>query len=250
MVDGNFERLKRTPAYREVEESIRAKILDGSLAQGDLLPAETDLAVQLGVTRPTVREALRGLENAGLIKRGARRRMVVTAPSPHIVRDAMHHAIVLHAITYRELWEVNMALEPAAAGLAAERITSDVLAEIETNLQRTADCLADPEELAKADIEFHELIARAAGNHAMLLAREPLGEPLFLAYGTVTRKIGPGERLLEAHWRIFEAVRNGDAETARKWMAKHIVDFRRGCEVAGLDLDEPVTNGAVRGTTV
>ena len=80
-----------------------------------------------------------------------------------------------------------------------------------------------------------------SGNHALLLAREPLGALLLPAYGTVIRKIGPGKRLLEAHTKVYEALRAGDVDVARDWMARHIRDFRRGCEVAGLDFDEPVS---------
>ena len=70
MTDTVFETLKRPPADRVAEQPIRGKILDGSLAPGTLLPPEHDLAEQLGVTRPTVREAMRSLESAGLIERG------------------------------------------------------------------------------------------------------------------------------------------------------------------------------------
>ncbi len=241
MATSAFETLKRAPAYRVVEEAVRKKILDGDLAPGELLPSEIDLAEQLGVTRPTVREAFRALETTGLVERGARRRMMVTAPSPRVVRDAMHDAIVLHRISYRELWELNMALEPEAAALAASKADDAILEAIEANLGRTADCLPDPGALVEADVEFHDLVARASGNRALLLAREPLGALLFPAYGTVIRKIGPGERLLEAHTNVFEALRSGDVEVARDWMARHIRDFRRGCELAGLDFDEPVS---------
>jgi len=246
MKTATFETLKRSPAYRVVEKSVRQKILDGSLVPGDVLPGEHDLAEQLGVTRPTVREALRALESAGLVERGRRRRMVVSAPSPRVVRDAMQQAIILRGVSYRELWEVNLALEPAAAELAATAVSPELLTAIAANLERTESCLADPTALVAADVEFHDLVARASGNHALLLAREPLGELLFSAYGAVIRKIGPGRRLLEAHRRIHDALRTRDAETARDWMAKHIRDFRRGCEVAGLDFEEPVTQVAQR----
>jgi len=240
MTDAVFETVERMPAYRVAEKAIRAKILDGSLAPGTLLPPEYDLADQLGVTRPTVREALRTLESAGLVERGARRRMAVTAPSTSVTTMAMHEAIVLHGISYRELWEVQSAVEPLAAGLASANVTPELLAELRVNLDKTADCLDDPAALAEADVEFHDLVAQAADNHALLLAREPLGALLFPAYGTVIRRIGPGRRLFEAHSRIFQALEKGDAETAQEWMSKHIVDFKRGCELAGLDLDDPV----------
>lgn len=236
-----FETLDRLPAYRVAEQTIRRKILDGTLAPGTLLPPELDLADQLGVTRPTVREAMRSLESAGLIERGARRRMAVTAPAKNIVITAMHEAIVLHGISYRELWEVQTAVEPLAARLAAANITDDLVERLRANLERTSDCLDDPIALATADIEFHDLVAEAAQNHALLLAREPLGALLFPAYGAVIQRIGPGRRLFEAHRRIFHAIQAGDADTAQDWMAKHFVDFKRGCELAGLDLDDPVT---------
>lgn len=247
MTDAVFESLERMPAYRVAEKSIRSKILDGTLTPGTLLPPEYDLADQLGVTRPTVREALRSLESAGLVERGARRRMAVTAPAKTVVTTAMHEAIVLHGISYRELWEVQTAVEPLAARLAATNITDELIELLRTNLDRTADCLDDPIALAQADIEFHDLVAQAAHNHALLLAREPLGALLFPAYGTVIRRIGPGRRLFEAHSRIFDALERGDADTAQDWMTKHFVDFKRGCELAGLDLDDPVT-AALRST--
>lgn len=245
MPRGSFETLKRAPAYRGVEEAVREMILGGGLAPGESLPSENDLAEQMGVTRATVREALRALETSGLVERGSRKRMMVTAPSPRVVRDAMHQAIVMHGVSYREIWEINMALEPMAAGLAATMAPVETLDAIGSNLEQTAECLADPNGLAKLDVEFHELVARAAGNHALLLSREPLGALLFPAYATVIRKVGPGRRLLEAHTRIYEALRAGDVETARDWMARHIRDFRRGCELAGLDLDEPVKGPAL-----
>ncbi|MGA9275950.1 FadR/GntR family transcriptional regulator, partial [Ilumatobacter sp.] len=226
---------------RVAEQTIRRRILDGSLAPGTLLPPEHDLAEQLGVTRPTVREAMRSLESAGLIERGPRRRMAVTAPNKSVVTNAMHEAIVLHGISYRELWEVQSAIEPLAARLAATNVTADLLERLRTNLDTTANCLDDPAALAEADVEFHDLVAEASHNHALLLAREPLGALLFPAYGTVIRRIGPGRRLFEAHSRIFRALESGEAETAQEWMSKHIVDFKRGCELAGLDLDDAVT---------
>ena len=241
MSDAVFDTLERLPAYRVAEQTIRRRILDGSLAPGTLLPPEHDLAEQLGVTRPTVREAMRSLESAGLIERGARRRMAVTAPAKSVVITAMHEAIVLHGISFRELWEVQTAIEPLAARLAAANITAELLDQLRTNLDTTADCLDDPVALAEADVEFHELVAQASGNHALLLAREPLGALLFPAYGTVIRRIGPGRRLFEAHSRIFQALEAGDADTAQDWMTKHFVDFKKGCELAGLDLDDAVT---------
>jgi GntR family transcriptional repressor for pyruvate dehydrogenase complex len=232
--------LKRAPAYQLAEEALRDMIMDGTLSPGDLLPVEFDLADQLGVTRPTVREALRKLESTGLVVRGPRRRMMVSAPCPSISSTAMQQAIVLHGISYRELCELNLAIEPAAAELAAQRIDPELLQKIEENLERTAASLDQPQQLVEADIEFHDLVAEAAGNYALMLARAPVSDFLLPAYGAVVAKLGPGKRLLEAHTKIFEALQNGDAEVARVWMARHIRDFLRGCEMSGISLDDPI----------
>lgn len=232
--------LKRAPAYQLAEEALRKMIMAGELKPGELLPVEHDLADQLGVTRPTVREALRKLESYGLVVRGPRRRMMVSAPSPDIASDAMTQAIVLHGISYREIWQLHMALEPMAAGLAAEKIDTALLSDIETNLVKTEAAFNDAEALVAADIEFHDLVAQASGNHALLLARAPVGQFLFPAYGAVVSKLGPGQRLLDAHTKIFEALKVNDADTAREWMSKHIRDFLVGCEMAGLAIDDPV----------
>ena len=119
-----FEPLKRVPAYAMVEEAIRDMILSGKLGTGDLLPGEHDLAAQLGVTRPTVREAIRKLESSGLVERGHRRRMQVAAPSSEISSSAIRTAIVMHDITYRALWEVSTrarAFSGADGGRTRER---------------------------------------------------------------------------------------------------------------------------------
>ena len=219
---------------------MREMILNGKLAPGELLPVEHDLAEQLGVTRPTVREALRNLESLGLVERGPRRRMQVAIPSVSISSDAMKQAVMMGGITYRELWELNMALEPLAAELAAERIDEELLKRLEANLELTRSCINRNKALVAADIEFHELIAEAAGNKALILARAPLGDLMFSAYGAVVGKVAPGERLLEAHEKIYAAIKKGDKKTAHDWMVKHIHDFLRGCELAELPIDEPV----------
>ena len=166
--------------------------------------------------------------------------MMVSAPCASISSTAMQQAIVLHGISYRELCEVNLMLEPAGAALAAKRISAELLQKIEVNLEQTAASIDTPLELVKADIEFHDLIAEATGNHALLLARAPISDFLFPAYGVVVASLGPGKRLLEAHTKIFNALKEGNAEVAREWMDKHITDFLRGCEMSGISLDEPI----------
>ena len=255
MPEAVFETVDRRPAYRLVEETLRRRIVEGELEPGTLLPPETELAELLGVTRPTVREALRSVESAGLVERGPRRRMMVTAPAMGVVRTAMHEAVVLHGVTHRELWEVGSALGALSAGLAASNAGPGLLDQLRANLSAMGERLDDPVAVGQLDIEFHELIADGAGNRALLLAREAQAPLMRRAYRDDLDKVGldggvldagdprirAHRRLLREHEQIVEALAARDAEWASTAMSDHFAAFRRGCERAGLDFDTPVS---------
>ncbi|MDO6568911.1 GntR family transcriptional regulator [Alteromonas sp. 1_MG-2023] len=237
MLDKHIPSLKRSTAYQLAEETIREKIMDGSLVPGDLLPVEHDLAEKLGVTRPTVREALRKLESAGLIVRGPRRRMVIAAPCPSISANAMHQAFILHDISYRELSELSLALEPATARLAAQKMSDSVSAKIEDNLKRTEISIGEPVEFLEAILEFHYLIASCAANKAILFARAPISEFLLPTY---LKMVKDRNQFLVANKAIFEALRRSDAESAHQLMYEHIYNFFQVCELKGVSVDDSI----------
>lgn len=249
-VEGNavtaarFAPLKRPPAYLQVSERIRAAILDGKIPAGELLPTEIELATQFGVTRSTVREAIRLLEQGGLLGRAGRKRLAVRLPSLESASRSISVAMQMHRVTFKDLWEISMGLEPLAARLACATIDATHTALLEANLQRTRAAFDDDEEMLEAEIEFHDLVARATRNHALLLAREPLNLLFYPAYRPVIERLKPGKRILESHQKIFEAIRRNDPDTAAEWAEKHMRDFRRGILMAKLDFEGPVEAAA------
>jgi DNA-binding FadR family transcriptional regulator len=247
MSNVSFAALTSVPAYRVVERRIRTAVLDGAIKPGALLPTEETLADQFGVTRSTVREAIRSLENSGLVDRGPRRRLRIALPTHNMLDDAFHRAIVLHSIKFREIWEAHMAIEPMTAELAAQRASPKLLKALDDNLARTKTVLNRTEELVAADIEFHALVAEASGNRALMLARDPLSRFLFPSYEVVIRKLDPGRRLLVAHTNIVAAIKMHDGAAARSWMDKHIRDFRRGYELAGQNPERTIKAGIPQG---
>jgi len=237
----SFEKLQHAPAYKTLADAIVKKIMDRQLLPGDLLPTEHDLAEQFGVNRSTVREGIRLLEETGLVQRKGGKRLIVTRPSFDIIGTQMGRAMLMHEVTFRELWQAMVAIEPAAAELAARNADAEHLQQLSENLQRTKECLANSNSLVELDIEFHSLVAHAASNKALLLAREPMVHLFYPAFDIVITKVETaGKRLLSAHKSIFSAIEAGDAAKAREQMMKHIKDFKRGCELAGLDLDQAV----------
>lgn len=229
------------PIFRTIARAIERQIVGGALRPGDRFPAEMDLAEQLGVNRSSVREAIRLLEQNGLVAREpGRRKLRVTIPSTVDLSKVVSTAMVLRKVTFDDLWEAMYALEPAAAAAAAERRDDSLLEAMEANLRRTELALDDSSSLTALDVEFHDLIAHAAKNGAIELARQPLGQIFYPAFYGVMSRLNAGPRLLFAHKTIFEAVRDRDTAKATLWMQKHIKDFKRGYHLANLDMTQPI----------
>jgi len=242
-----FERLEVVPAYKTVCEAIEREIVSGRLGPGDQLPTETELAEQFGLTRHTVREGLRILEQGGLVGREAGRRLFVKQPHYAELAPRALRALVMQRVTFIELWEVSMSLEPNAAARAATMIDPARIGELEGNLREMEEALDAGRSIVALDVAFHTLVAEIAANKALLLAREPISQLFYPALIKLfahprNRDNGP-RRLVEAHRHIIAALKAGDSTEAESWMRRHIADFRRGYDVCGFDLNEPVEAG-------
>lgn len=238
----NLPQLDTAPGYKRVADLIEKEIVLGRVKPGDLLPTEADLSAQLGVHRSTVREGIRSLEHSGLIRRVGGKRLMVSVPDPSAVAWYNSRVMGMRKVSFFELWEVQMELEPYCADLAASRITDEVAEELLASVAKLEQNLDDDQEVITHDIEFHRIVARATGNTALELSVDPIGVLLFPATLDLYQKVPPARhRLLKAHQEIAKAICARDRETAREWMAKHIRDFRRGYLVAGISLDAPIT---------
>jgi DNA-binding FadR family transcriptional regulator len=233
-------RTRPLPAYRQVSEDLRQRIGRGEVAEGAALPIEADLSASYQVHRSTVREALRQLEQDGLVRRVGKR-LVVTVPQPDDLAGVAARSLQGRRVSFRDVWEVASTLEPMCAQLAAERITAEGLVRIKTNLGLTADLVAQGASPVQATIAFQTLVAEAANNQALLLARAPVSVLMLSGYAAIAPALPQsGTRLLEAHRHVYEALYQRDAESAVAWTRKHLADHRRGLEVAGLDMDAPI----------
>ena len=194
-------RHRQSGVTHEAIEQIRALIVSGEWGPGTRLPREVDLARQLGLSRNSLREAVRALSLARVL----------------VVRQGDG--------TYVSSLEPGELLEPEAAALAALRGNADMLLDLRRELDRMLAAGDRAEELVDADTEFHNVIARAAGNgvlEALLCS---------LSTRTVRARLWHGlahENALdlarEEHSRIYQAIASGDANLARAAMLLHIAD--------------------------
>jgi len=235
-----FEPLVPQPAYGRVAAAIEQKILNRALRPGDLLPTETDLARQFDVNRSTVREAVRRLESAGLVGRSSgSKRLRVTRPGHAETASSVSRALALDDVTFIELWEAMLAIAPRTAALAAAHGEETDLGPLEacsTAIEAAAGAAA-----VTAVVEFFGALARASRNRVLVLAMQPVTRLLAPSLRRMIDRVPQARsRIAVAQRCLVEAVRNRDATEAEAWMTRHVQDFRRGYELAGIALDSRV----------
>ena len=236
-----FEPIRAPSAYEMVAEAIEREITCGRLRPGDEIGTEAELVRQFGVNRSTVREGIRVLEQSGLVRRAAARKLFVCTPHYRNLSSRMSRALIIGEVTFRELFETTMVLELGAIDSAVANATDDDLAALDGNQEMAEAAVADPVQLAEIDTRFHELIARASHNRVLELAREPAALLFFPTSEMICRKVPEGaRRMVDAHRELIGAIRRRDRDGARLWMTRHVTDWKKGFERTGRCIDEPV----------
>jgi DNA-binding FadR family transcriptional regulator len=209
------------PAHELVLAQLRRSIHLGHFGAGDKLPPERELAKLLGVSRTTVREAVRVLEGEGLveIKRGSSGGISVKPQS--MGRTELRRRLR----EFEEIIEFRLALEPMAARLAAERRTKSDIAALHKAFEWLAAIAATGAEGAvsdwvRADGDYHRLIARMARNGRLLSAIEEARAGMFLPIGAVFGRLESRAHLM--HTELRDAIVAGDADRAGAAMTAHV----------------------------
>jgi GntR family transcriptional regulator, transcriptional repressor for pyruvate dehydrogenase complex len=224
--DGLFNMVPRAEtASQAVLRQIVALLRAGRLQPGDRLPPERDLAASLGISRPTVREALSALGLLGVIEQRQGRGTFLVESMERLPLEPYLYRLLLNRSTIDELKEVRALLEPSIAALAAERATPEMCRELTKAyeaFEREATSTANVGSQAAAGTRFHETLARASGNVTLALLVHNLSD-LMSAAGQVLNEQEYGLSL-KAHHDLLEAVLDHDPVRAEQVMAKHLED--------------------------
>jgi GntR family transcriptional regulator, transcriptional repressor for pyruvate dehydrogenase complex len=233
-------------AYEALASMIRDRIVSGELSEGDRIPSETALAREAQVSRSTVREALRTLEEAGLVARASPKIMVVQRANADRATTELQGALKRRNVTFHHLHEALLVLEPELTRMAALRAGAAGTEALEANLAEQAENLERFETWAELDQEFHLQIAEMSMNPVLVMARRPISDLLQPALETFMTTPLLTQRALDFHRRIFEEIQVRDSDGAALMARKHINDLRSIWEQAGLNFERRIADeGAV-----
>lgn len=209
-------------ASSEVVEQIKDAFFAG-LAPGDWLGTENELAERFGVSRITIRDAIRTLEASGIVdvKVGARGGIRIAEGNPDRFTESLAIQLRILGVTWDEVVELREAVEPLSAGLAARRRTEEQLDRLRGLVEGARKTVRDPAEFTRLALEFHLVLAEASGNrvlYATLLALRGTEQRHHAARTSLTR----ARRIARFHGQIFDAVRDKDAKRATELMQQHV----------------------------
>ncbi|MFI5844618.1 FadR/GntR family transcriptional regulator [Catenuloplanes sp. NPDC051500] len=203
---------------------IKDMILSGELRPGDRLPKESDLAERLGLSRSSLREAVKALTLIKVLDVRQGDGTYVTSLSPALLLDALAFVVDFQPdASVLQFFEVRRILEPAATALAATRMSGlDELRALVDDLDR----LDDLDAVVANDLEFHRRIAAGAGNDVLYSLVDALSGPTARARAWRGRTQADAlDRTRRQHRAILDAIAAGDPELARSWATVHIAEI-------------------------
>ncbi|MGO9124878.1 MAG: FadR/GntR family transcriptional regulator [Terriglobales bacterium] len=218
-----LEAIPRSKVYREVARQLERRIAE-QMKPGDLLPPERELVQMLGVSRSSVRDAIRSLELMGLLEPRQGIGTVVCSPAAASA-NPLATALVEKRRMVAELLEVRKMIEPPLAGRAALHASSDEIADMEDILVRQEAKVRRGELGIEEDSEFHYGIALASDNSVVLKVVDMLMDLLRETRERSLQVEGRQEKSLAGHQRILSALKQGDAAGAEAAMRRHLEEI-------------------------
>lgn len=231
----------REPISSEIARRLLDYLFSGDVHPGDRIPSERQLTIDLGVNRPSVREAIRALGFLGLLEVRQGSGTYFRGPDQELLFRLFEWNLVFGEGHLPDLAEARAQLEVVVAGLAAERRTPEQVAELKAILKQMRS--SSPDEFVEADLAFHMTIAAMAGNTAL---RDMLKGVRAMVQTWVSHNVRAAATTKIAfadHPPILKAIERGDAEAARQAMSAHMDGATRRL-LAGVAADAAATKKA------
>ncbi|HEY3056370.1 MAG TPA: FadR/GntR family transcriptional regulator [Thermoanaerobaculia bacterium] len=220
--------MKQNRVSATITRRIQKQIADGRLAPGEKLPAERDLARRLSVSRVSVREAYRSLEELGLLvtKRGAEGGAFITDFDHQPVTRSLSLMLRLGRTSHEDLTEARLLLEPPIARLAAERADPSDIELLEDLVRKQQAAIKGNGNPRRYDLQFHRLVAQCAKNLPLLIVMNSLADLALEAIAQIDIGRDVKKHVIDFHTAILDAIRRRDGDAAYEIMLSHVHDVQ------------------------
>ncbi len=226
---------KKSRSKQAAETLYSQIVVEKRLSPGDQLPSEVELSQQLGVSRATLREAIRDLSVQGVLEVRRGRGTFVSSRVEEI-EDFGFDGLSRVRGQLRDLFELRAVFEPQAARLACRRASAEELAEILSKGEAVERCIRSGADRSKSDRAFHGAIVRAAHNEFMVRLLPMISRAVEGAIGSGRSQEALAQITLRDHALLMEFIRRRDGEGAEHAMAIHM---RHAMDEMGLEEDVP-----------
>jgi GntR family transcriptional repressor for pyruvate dehydrogenase complex len=221
-----YSSVSRLRAVDSVVQLIERLIVEQKLAVGEALPPERELAARLAVSRNILREALRILNQKGLVQVIAGRGAFVQQPSPQIIGDSLALLFQVQQVRLTDICDARLLIEPEVARLAAERATGEDIARLQELMHQLHATRASTAAHVESDLRFHRAIAEAARHSVYQVLVDALRTPVLRAMALAAAAPKSLETSDVYHLAILTAIADHDPEAARVAMRQHMADIQ------------------------
>ncbi len=224
-----FTPVRPARASHDIVQQIKTQIFTGRFPAGNRLPSENELCEQFGVSRTTVRDALRVLESQGLIdiKVGAGGGAFVAEPRAETVSESLSNMLKMKNANIEELAEARLVIETSIVALAAKRATAKDIAALEEAIAqaRAGQNVGDPR-FTPHSVSFHVGLAEAARNQVLLFTVNSFRSLFYETLEKLLPDPDMQERAIQDHQKILDAIKARDAIQAQQIMRTHLSYFK------------------------
>lgn len=208
--------------YEEIARKLQRLVQAGNLKPGDRLPPERQLAALFGVSRNSVREAIKSLEQQGVLKSRRGAGTYIAAATQEELARRLGEAFARERHRLADIFELRLLLEPQIARLAAARISPGPLERLDSIMETYDKAMRDNRPVFEIDQSFHDTIATATGNQCIVRLMEQMNDMLSESRDEALQSPARTQMALEDHRKILEALRRRDADDAGAAMAEHL----------------------------
>lgn len=222
----NLQAVTKTKLHEQIVNQLQALIKKGRLKHGDQLPPERELAKIFKVSRHSVREAIRILEQKKVLKSRPGSGTFIILENESSVVEFLANAIHSEKNTLSEIFQFRELLEPQIAGLAAQNASKKDILVLEDLLERQQNERKDTIVSKELDEKFHIALAKATGNSVLLQVVELIGHILLKSRHEHSQSPYRNKLSIKGHKKILNTIKNGDSKAANKLMADHLQTIR------------------------